>query len=373
MQRSIVYLVILTIGLIPPLLVACSDPARSDFEAAAEIDQNQQQLEAATKYLEVHAKAPNSEYGKLAKARAEILLLELGAQHLQAKQWDELAKAADQLLKAEPNSVAGNIYKGYAAYGAGNLDQAASALEKAQGKAVGVSPPTKEAITATAKALFDGAEAGARSSLQVSVVNEQFLKNARARLNNKLGRERQSAERRAELLKQGTLEAMATLLDNYSKSPEAAKVRQPYAEKIAAKLQSVESVGPPTVEDPDPIATHADALKLRAPDEDVSKQALAKVKALRTAWESHYEEQLETIDEQVAEHQAKAMDRIASVITEKCAPARARINKGDNSAAEALAKAREEAAKLVPNGLTPEDLQEVSAYIVANCTVSKQE
>jgi hypothetical protein len=372
MRVSTYYFTAVIIGLLLSLLIACGDPARAAFEEAARIDQQQQQLDAATKYLAAHEKSPSTEYGQLAKVRAEILLLELGAQRLQGKQWSELAKAADSLLEMDPTSAAGNIYKSYVLFEEGDLAEAAAALEKAQGELRGVSPPTKEAITATAKALFDGAEAGARSSLEVSVVDEQFLKNARARLNNKLSRERQSVQRRSELLAEGTLEAMATLLDNYADSPEATKVRGPYAQKVAAKLASVEAVGPPTVEDPDPITTHVDALKLRAPDEEVSKQALSKVKALRSAWETQYEEQLETIDEQVAEHQAKAMDQIATIIREKCAPARSNLNKGVEGAAEALSAAREEAAKLVPNGLTPEDLQEVSLYIMANCTPTKQ-
>lgn len=358
--------------ILPVVLFACDDAARRAFDEAAEADRNHEDLEAATKYIKVHADAPDSRYGKLARARAKVILLEVGGQHLQAKQWEKLDTAAGKLLEVEPSSVAGHIYKSWAAYGQGNLDTAAALLEKAKGTPRGVAPPTKEALEATAEALFDGAEAGAKSALSIAVVDEQFLKNARARLNNKITRERQSNARRAELLAKNTLEAMATLLDNYPDSPEAAKVREPYAVKIAAKLQSIETVGPPRVEDPDPISTIVDALSSRAPEEEVSKQAVSKVKALRAEWEEHYEEQLEDIDTRVAKHHVRSMDAIATHIREKCAPLRVRLEKGDDSARPLLAKARQKAEQMVPNGLTPADLQEVAGYILVNCSPSKQ-
>ncbi len=372
MQRVWLYRILIVIGLLPPLAVACGDAARGAFDEAAALDRGQQQLEAATKYMKVHSDSSSSRYGKLARARAEVLLLELGAQHLQQKNWSDLDQAAGKLIELDSSSVAGHLYRAYALYGQGEFAKASKSLKQAAGTPRGVTPPSKEAVEATAVALFDGTEAGAQSALDGSLVDGQFLKNARARLGNKINREQSATKRRAALLAEGTLDSMATLLDNYSKSPEATKVRRPYAEKLAAKLQSIATVGPPTVEDPDPIATLADSLIRRAPEEGVTKAALAKVKVLRAQWEANYEEQLTTIDDQVAIHHAKRMDQIALVITNKCAPARGRLEKAEAGAAETLALAREEAVKLVPNGLTPEDLQEVARYILANCTPQKQ-
>jgi len=363
----------LTLCLLLLGFVGCGDPARRAFGEAAQADQGQRQLEAATKYMDVARANAATRYGKLAKARAEVLLLEIGAQHLQAKQWAELDQAASKLLELDGSSMAGNLYTSYAAQGQGRLADASTALDKASGTARGVAPPTAEAIEATTEALYGGAEAGARSSLEGSVVDAQFLKNARARLTNKLARERLSAERRAELSGKGTLDAMATLLDNYADSTEAAKARPIYATKMAAKLESVQKVGPPSVQDPDPIATVVDALARRAPNEAATKKALASVGALRGQWEAEHEEQLKGIDEQVAAHQDRAMDRIAAVIRDKCAPLRERLTKGRTEALGPLSAAREEAAKLVPNGLTEEELQGVSKTILAVCTPPRQD
>jgi hypothetical protein len=361
------------VGVVAPLSAGCGDAARGPFDEAAALDRARDHQRAVEQYMKVHADAPESRYGKLARARAEVVLLQVGAQALQEERWSELDGAAGKLLELDPGSAAGGIYRAHALAGQGKLVEAQEALAAATGTPQGVTPPSQEAVEATALALFGGAEAGARSTLEGSIVDEQFLKNARARLSNTITRAQTGAKRRADLVAAGTLEAMATLLDNYGESDEAAAVRRPYAEKVAAKLRSIETVGPPAVEDPDPISTLADALSRRAPDEAVSKAALASVKALREQWEAHYEEELQGIDAQVAEHHAKRMDEIAAVITTKCAPARGRLAEGAEGATEALAEAREEAAKLVPNGLSPTDLQEVSMYILANCTPPRQE
>jgi len=362
----------LVIGMFTLLMVACGDSGRGGFDTAAELERGQKQGKAVAAYLDAHSQAPDSRFGKLARARAEILLLELGAQHLQAKQWDELDATAGKLLKLDGSSVAANIYKGCAAHGKGDDDQAQAFLEKASGEPVGVNPPSKAAVEATAEALFRGATAGAQSSLDGSVVDAQFLKNARTRLGNTLGRARLSAKRRAELLAENTLDAKATLLDNYPDSPEAAKVRPGYAKAIAAKLASVETVGPPTVDDPDPIATLQYALENRAPNEKVSKQALAKVDRLRTTWEETHEELLKTIDEAVVERRDKAIAKIATVIREKCAPLLTKANAGDESALEPLLAARNEAAKLIPNGLSQQEFEELRLSVAAACTPSKR-
>lgn len=349
-------------------VVACGDAAQGDFEVAAELDQQAKQLEAVDAYFKAHKTAPDSHHGKLAYARAEVLLLELGAQNLQTKQWEELAKVADKILELDTSSFAGNVYKGYALFGQGQLDSVAPILKKATGTVKGVSPPNDLAVEATAKALFRGAEDGAKAALSGSVVDERFLKNNKVRLENKVQRQIKSQERRAELLKQDTLDAMAILLDNYSESPEAAKVRGTYAKKISSKLKSVATIGPPTVNDPDPITTLELSLSERTPNEKLAKTALARVPALRKAWEEHYAEQLENIDEMVAEYQGKAYQRIAKVISEKCAPLYTKAKNGDESVVEPLEEARQEALKMIPNGLSEEELGDLAVRVHVACS-----
>lgn len=350
------------------LVVACSDAAQGNFESAAELDQQAKQLDAVDAYFKAHKTAPDSHHGKLAYARAEVLLLELGAQNLQTKQWEELAKVADRILELDAASYAGNVFKGYALYGQGQLDQADQYLKKATGPAKGVSPPSDLAIEATAKALFRGAEAGARAALSGSVVDERFLKNTSVRLENKVKRQQTSEARRTELAKAGTLDAMATLLDNYSDSPEAAKVREPYALKVSAKLKSVKTIGPPTVNDPDPITTLEVSLSERVPEVKAAKKSLARIPALRKAWEEHYSEQLENIDEMVAEYQQKAIVRMAKVISDKCAPLHTKVKGGDATAIEPLEEARQEALKMIPNGLAEEELQDLAIRVHVACS-----
>lgn len=350
------------------LVVACSDAAQGDFEAAAELDQQAKQLDAVDAYLKAHKTAPDSHHGKLAYARAKVLLLELGAQNLQTKQWEDLSKVADRIIELDAASYAGNVYKGYALFGQGQMDEADLFLKKASGPAKGVSPPSELAIEATAKALFRGAEAGAKAALTGSVVDERFLKNTSVRLENKVKRQQASVARRAELSKEGTLDAMATLLDNYGESPEAAKVRTPYATKVAAKLKSVKAVGPPTVNDPDPITTLEVTLSERVPAEKVAKKALSRIPALRKAWEEHYSEQLENIDDLVAEYQQKAIERMAKVISDKCAPLHTKVKGGDTTAIERLDEARQEALKMIPNGLAEEEMQDLAIRVHVACS-----
>lgn len=353
------------------LAIACSDAAQGDFDSAAELDRQQKQSEAVEAYIKAHQASPDSHYGKLAKARAEVLLLEIGAQQLQAKQWPQLDETAGKLIGLNVKT-AGNIFKSWSAYGQNKLDQADEFLKQATGDPQGVAPPTEEAIEATASALFRGATAGAKSALSGSVVDSQFLKNYRNKLKNKITRERVSLERRAELAKKNTREAMETLLDNYPDSEEAKAVRKTYAKMIARKLRSIETVGPPKVQDPDPIATLADALE-RVPDEKVAKSALARVPALRKAWEGQYEEMLKTIDEQVQAHQDKAIKQIREIILKQCVPLKRRVKAGEEGALEELTKVRQKAAKTIPNGLTPDELQQMTLLVLANCTPQKRE
>jgi hypothetical protein len=348
--------------------MSCSDGAKKGFNAAAQLDRQGQQLEAAQSYVKAHRASPESSFGKLARSRAEIIYAELGAQHLQAKRWTELNEVADHILDLDGSSKFGALYKGYATYGQDQVNDVSGWLEKAQGNLRGVSPPSPQAVEATAKALFRGATQGATSALEGSIVDERFLTNLRTRLSNRVMREQTVRQRRQELLKQNDLDSMATLLDNYADSPEAAKVRTPYATKISAKLKSVETVGPPTVEDPDPIATLVDALRLRAPEEKVSKAALSKIEALRGQWEEHFSESLENIDELVAEHQQKAIESMAKVISDKCAPQLTKVRGGDEAALTPLEEARQEALKLIPNGLAEEEMQDLAVRVHAACS-----
>jgi len=363
------YATLLLMFVPPVLILACSDAAKGGFEAAAEEDRRQNQAEAVDLYLEANKAAPDSRFGKLALARAEVLLLELGAQQLSADQWDELDGTGARLLALDGASGSGSVFKGYAAHGKGQLEEAERWLKKASGDIKGVAPPSEAAIEATAEALFNGASAGASSALSGSLVDTSFLGNKRDRLLKLIERDREAAARRAELVKAGTMDAMATLLTNYAKSSEAAKVRGPYAQKLAAKLASPEKVGPPTPDDPDPIATIVDSLKMRAPEEPAAVKAFAR--ELRPAWEERYEDEIETVDKQVAAVQEGAMSKIAVIIRDKCAPLRTKLEKGDRSAAEPLKAAAIEAAELIPHGMTEEDLQKIQLFIIANCTSSK--
>ncbi len=351
-------------------LAACGDAAKGPFEAAAALDRQQQASKAVGLYLEAHETAPETRYGKLALARAEVLLVEVGAQQLDADQWDQLDETAGKILELHADDGVGYLYKGYAANGKGRMDEAEALLKKASGDLRGIAPPSDLAVEATALALFSGASAGASAALSGSPVDSAFLTGKRDRLLKHIDRERQAAARRRELADEGTLDSMATLLSNYSDSEEAAKVRPLYAKQLGARLETPEKVGPPTPDDPDPIATIVDSLTLRAPEEPAAKAALAKVEALRPRWEKLYEEQIEQVDEQVAERQEQAMSKIAAIIRDKCAPARTRLQKGDQGAVEPLKAAAEEAAALVPNGMTEEDLQKIQLFIIANCTVS---
>lgn len=353
------------------VVAACGDPAKAPFQTAAEQDRQQHAVKAVELYLAANKAAPDSRYGKMALARAEVLLIDVGAQQLEADEWDALDETASKILELHPDEGVGYLYKGYAANGKGQVDEAEAFLKKASGELRGISPPTDLAVEATAAALFSGATAGASSALGGSPVDSAFLTGKRDRLLKQIERDRQAAARRAELLADGSLDAMATLLTNYTDSEEAAKVRPLYAGQLAAKLESPEKVGPPTPDDPDPIATIVDSLAARAPEEPAAKAAIAKVDALRPQWEERYEEEIERVDEQVAERQEQAMSKIAAIIRDKCAPLRTKLQKGDQGAAEPLKAAAEEAAGLVPNGMTEEDLQKIQLFIIANCTVSE--
>ena len=61
-------------------MAGCDDPAQTSFAAAAEQDRGQHQEEAVTLYVSTAQQHPDTRHGKLAKVRAEVLLLELGAQ-----------------------------------------------------------------------------------------------------------------------------------------------------------------------------------------------------------------------------------------------------------------------------------------------------
>lgn len=356
MQRLAVVLVSLCLGAL--LVGACAGPAESEFAAAAALDNVNKKSEAVERYLKAWEAQPDDQWGKLAKARAEVLLLHLGSQHLQTKQWGDLEKVAGHLLAIDSDSMAGNMFMGHALLGKGQLDEVESWLRKANGVPRPVTPPSDEAVEATAKALFKGAVNSARSKLERSDITEQFLTSARTGLETGLAREKAIRARCAELAGQTTEEAMATLLFNYPERPEAEKVRGPYAKLMAARLATPETIGPPTIEDPDPIATIVGALE-RVPTEPESQKARdsKNIEAIQTAWEKAYGAQLKALMESpdaIATYQKQHLERVDKVINDKCVPLAERLKQGDAAALAPLWEARTEAIKLIPSGLGEE-------------------
>jgi len=369
MQRLAVVLVIL--GFAAALLAACAEPGENEFSAAALLDSKNKKSDAVAQYLKAFKAAPNAHFGELAKARAEVLLLQLGAQHLETKQWSELEKVANQLIEIDAESMAGNTFMGFVLLGKGQLDEVEPWLQKANGVPRAVTPPSDLAVEATALALFKGAKNSARSKLERSSVDEQFLKTARERLETTLGRERAIIARCAELATQNTEQAMATLVYNYPDRPETAKVRGAYAKMISAKLASVETIGPPTVTDPDPIVTLVGALE-RVKGEPEADATLAKIMDTQKAWETTYAEQLKGLEELIGPYQKQALDRVDKVIAEKCTPLGEKLKQGDTTALPALWEARTEAIKLIPSGLG-ETYEEHAIRVHKACTPQNAE